>query len=107
MTKKPERARAARREKERELRKSVRALERLAAHAEGGAPDRPIPVSSAAVVEVRARSTPCVQCGGELDLRRHDALVHGEGLLRVVELICRLCHAPRRLYFKVAPTLAS
>jgi hypothetical protein len=107
VAKKPKRARTERREQERGLRKEVRAVERLASQAPGGAPDRPLVVTSAAVIEVQARSTPCPQCGGTLDLRRHDAVVEAGQSLRVVELLCRLCHAPRRLYFRVDAPLAN
>lgn len=103
----PKRARTARRARERELRRSVRELEKLAAAAPGGAADRPLVVSSAALVEGRARDTPCVQCGGALELRQHRATAVGDRLLREVDLVCRLCHAPRTLWFQVAAALPS
>src|SRR5256885_9433872 len=99
------RARTEKRERERELRKSVREREKLAAGAPGGAPDRPIVVASASVIEGTARSTPCVQCGGELTLIDHTAEVHKSESLRVARLVCRLCHAPRALWFLIEPEL--
>ncbi len=89
---------------ERALRKEVGVRERLAAAAPGGAADRPLVVASASVIEGRARSVPCIQCGGELDLRQHRA---GSGALRVVALVCRLCHAPREIWFKIEPAAAN
>jgi hypothetical protein len=97
VTKRP---RNERRKAERALRKQVVARERLSAAGPGGASDRPIPVVSAALVEVRARATPCIQCGGELDLKSHEA---PSGSLRVARLQCRLCHAPRELWFRIEP----
>lgn len=107
MVQKPKRSRSERRARERELRRSVRELERLSAAAPGGAPDRPLVVSSASVVEVQARGTPCVQCGGTLDLRDHAAESHGGQLLRVARLQCRLCHARRALWFRIDAPLPS
>lgn len=104
---KPVRARTERREQQRGLRREVRERERMAHVAPGGAADRPILVTSAAVIEVRARSERCVHCAGELELRRHTAPVAGEGRLREVELVCRVCHAARRLWFQVQPVLPS
>jgi hypothetical protein len=86
-------------------RNEVRERERLAAMLPGGAPERPIDVPSAAVVEVRARSTPCPQCGGELDVTEHGAETHDGEALRVVEARCRRCSAPRTLYFRLAIAL--
>ena len=97
------RPRTQRREAERALRKDVAARQRLAASGPGGAADRPLVVSSASVIEGRARSVRCIQCGGELDLLQHRA----EGALRRVELACRLCHATRHLYFKIEAPAAN
>ncbi|HEY0714368.1 MAG TPA: hypothetical protein VGF45_16920, partial [Polyangia bacterium] len=64
----------------------------------------PLVVSSAAVIDGRARAEPCVQCGGELDLRNHSA---ESASLRRTDLICRLCHAPRSIWFRIEPMLAN
>jgi len=101
------RERKARREHERELRKTVRRLEREAATLPGGAPDNPVNVASAAVVETRARATPCALCGGDLELRGDRATSTPRGVLRELQAVCRRCHAPRALWFLIAPTLAS
>ena len=101
------RSRTQRRETERALRKEVVARERLAAAAPGGARDRPIAVVSASLVESIARSTPCIQCGGELDLRDHAAPPDGSGRLRLARLVCRLCHAPREIWFSIETPLPS
>ena len=101
------RSRTDRRAAERALRKEVVERQRLAAAAPGGARDRPIVVATVAVIEPMARSTPCVQCGGELELREHAAPADGQGRLRLIKLVCRLCHTPRELWFAIEPLRAN
>jgi hypothetical protein len=96
---KPKRPRSERREADRTLRREIEAREKLALAAPGGGLQHPLVVATAAVIEGRARSTPCPHCGGELELKRHDAAPVPD--VRVVQLICRLCHTPRRLYFRI------
>jgi hypothetical protein len=98
----PPRSRRARREQDRALRKEVRRVEELAARLPGGTPERPIDVGAASVVEVKARATPCPQCGGELQLESDRAEPTPRGLLRALGLACRVCHAPRTIWFRVA-----
>jgi hypothetical protein len=102
----PPRPRRQQREQSRALRKQVRRTEALARQLPGATPDHPIDVNSASVVESRARSTPCLQCGGDLDLRTDGAISTPRGVLRELALVCRRCHAPRSLYFRI-PTPAS
>jgi hypothetical protein len=104
---KPKRARSARREQERQLKKGVEQRERLATAAPAGSPEHALSVSSASVVEIRARAIPCAQCGGALDVEAHEADVRGNELLRAVRVICRLCHTRRKLWFKIEPPLAN
>ena len=104
MAPKAKRARTERRQADRSLRKEVTVRQRLTAAAPGGAPDRPLVVSSASVIDGRARSLPCAQCGGELELRHHAAAgAHS----RVVKLVCRLCHTARQVWFRIEPALAN
>jgi uncharacterized protein with PIN domain len=93
----PARPRTARRALEQKARKLVHHLEQLAAEAPGGSEERPLEVTSAAVIELRAKATPCPQCGGELDVLEHEA-VRG---LRPVRVKCRLCHTPRTIWFRL------
>jgi hypothetical protein len=95
------RPRSARRAKERELRKRARRTEQLAADLPGGSPELPIDVASASVVETMARATPCVQCGGELELGGDRATSTARGVVRAIALTCRRCHAPRTLWFRI------
>jgi hypothetical protein len=104
---KPPRPRRERRGQERALRKAVRVTERLAGQLPGATPEAPIDVPAPAVAEIKARATPCPQCGGELELRGDRALPTPRGVLRQLRLTCRLCHAPRALWFRVAPPAAN
>lgn len=97
--KKPKRPRAARRARERELRTDVRAREKLAAALPGGAPSRPIDVTTTAVIETRALALGCHQCDGALALTDH-AADPTTGLRRVT-VTCRRCHTPRTLWFRL------
>jgi hypothetical protein len=101
--KKPPRPRTERRIAERDARRLVRDRERLAALERGGAPDHPIEVPSSSVIEVRARATPCPQCGGELAVDDHAS----EAGVRVVAVTCRRCHVARRLWFRIIGVDAS
>ncbi len=89
--------RTARRAAERAARQLVRDREKLAALSPGGSSERPIHVSSTAVIEIRAHATPCPQCGGELRVRDHRV----EGELRVVAVTCTRCHVSRELWFRL------
>jgi hypothetical protein len=103
----PPRPRRAQRAQDRAVRKLVRRTEALARHLPGATPDHPIDVTSAAVVEGQARSTPCPQCGGDLELRTDRASSTARGVLREIALVCRLCHAPRTLWFRITPPSAN
>ena len=103
----PRRPRRERREHERALRKAVQTTERLARRLPGSTPDAPIEIAASALAEIKARDTPCPQCGGELELRGDRADATARGVLRELRLICRLCHAPRKLWFRVTPSSAN
>ena len=93
------RARTARRELERELKKRVRDKERLFLLEPGGSEERPMEVSSTAVIEVRVEAMPCVQCDApQYRIREHVSVAAG---LRRVDVICRNCGAPRSLWFRI------
>lgn len=92
-----ERARKARRQAARDAEKLARDRARLAALEPGGSPGRPQAIVTAALVEVIARSLPCLACGGETHLEEHAV----DGALRVAVLRCRRCGAPRRHWFSI------
>jgi hypothetical protein len=101
------RPRRARREQSRALRKQVRRTETLARQLPGASPANPVDVGSPAVIETRTRATPCLHCEGELELRADRASSTARGVLRELSLVCRRCHAPRTLYFRVTPPSAN
>ena len=94
---KKSRPRTERRVAERDLRRVVRARERIADLERGGAADYPLEVPSAAVIDGRAIAIPCIQCQGEYALVEHER----EDGLRKVSVKCRRCGAPRRFWFRI------
>ena len=94
--KRPERA--ARRAQERAARQLVRDREKLAALVAGGSAERPIEVTSSAVIETRVRSLPCAQCEGMYKILDHRST--GQGM-RAVDVRCERCHVPRTLWFRI------
>ncbi len=107
MTKTTARPRKQRREDDRAARKTVRQKQRMLTVLPGGAAAHPLEVSTAAVVEVHARAIACIHCDGQLSLREDRATSTPRGVLRELEMVCRLCHAPRHLWFRIAPSLPS
>jgi hypothetical protein len=99
------RARTMRRALERRDDKLSEARRKLIRLSPGGAPERPCPIDSASVVELRAEGTACPDCAGALRCEEHVALAHGGELLRVAKLRCRVCGAPLELYFRVVEKL--
>lgn len=92
------RPRTDRRVAERAAKKLVRDRERLFELSPGGSRERPIEVTSAAVIEVRVGAMPCAQCDGPYRIREHAAPAAG---LRRVDVTCRTCGAPRALWFRI------
>jgi len=101
MAKKKLSARASRRELDRQTTKLARDLDRLAAIAPGGAPDRPIDLESASQVEVHAQSMPCPRCQGEVRIEDHTAATVGADRLRIARVVCKTCRAARSIYFRL------
>ena len=99
------RARTDRREAARDAIKLADAKEKLSRLEAGGAPDRPLRVESASVIELRAESLGCARCGGALRLREHTAHVVDGLALRRVDLDCRQCRAARTIWFVIASDL--
>jgi hypothetical protein len=106
------RARTERRERERAAVKLAETRRKLAALEAGGAPSRPIEVTSASTVEIHATSMPCVGCEATgTQLEEHAAVtvtVDGEPRpLRVARVRCPRCGVKRELYFRIGTTLLS
>ena len=105
MTKRPPpRERTARRIRERAARELVRDRQKLAALEPGGAPERPIEVSSSSVIAVRARSLQCPLCGGALQLDDETAAT---ATLRAAHVTCKRCGVARQLWFHITSALPS
>ena len=92
------RKRTEQRERARAARRLVRDREKLAALSAGGSEDRPIHVTSAAVVEVRVRHLTCPQCGGEYRIKEHRSPSSG---IRSVDVTCQICGVSRTLWFRI------
>src|SRR5687768_5088499 len=99
--------RTERRAGERATRKLVHDRQRLATLEAGGAPDRPITVTSSSVIEVRARSMLCPLCAGNLLVDEHSALMHEGHSLRAAHVTCQLCGVKRAIYFAITSPLLS
>lgn len=102
MTKKPKRARTARREADREQQKLGSAARRLHELEPGGSPDHPLEVPTPSVVEVDATSRRCGACGGETRLVDHTVAEHDGRRLRVVRVTCKGCRAEWRWFYRIA-----
>ena len=85
-------------------REHVRDLERLAALAPGGAPERPRDVDTPPLVDVMAEATPCPLCGGSLRLVEHAAETIEGVRLRVARVTCTTCGIGRAIYFRLRET---
>lgn len=95
------RERTARRERERAARKLVRDRERLVATEPGGSAERAIEVATPGLIDGRVRATPCHQCGGALESAEVEAVSLPVGRRRVARTRCRVCHAPRAIWFSL------
>jgi hypothetical protein len=108
------RARTERREAARATVKIARARMRLAALEPGGAPDRPIEVTSASTIEPHASSMACAACGSqgqrvdEHVARTIEVLANAPARrLRIVHARCSRCGTRRDIYFRIATVLPS
>lgn len=101
------RARVERRRRERALDKIGDARAKLARLTEGGAPERPIEVPSASVIEAHAVGLGCARCEGEVRVVDHDAVKTEHGVLRRVRAQCKQCRAVREVWLRVVVHLPS
>lgn len=68
----------------------------------GGAPERPLLIMSAAVVETQAESVPCPLCEGKHEVVEHLALTVDGTRLREARLRCRQCGSTCSLWFCIS-----
>ena len=105
MSKGGKRARTTARQKQREVAKLADKLDKLVAESPGGSPARAIAVTSASVIDVKARAFRCGRCEGELEWKAEHAEFAGAIQLRNVDMVCKRCFAPRKIWFSLgAPT---
>ena len=97
------RARTQRREAGRALSKLQVAREKLFQLDPGGSPQRPLDVSSPAVVETQAQSVPCPRCEGRHEVLEHVALRRDDVRLREARLRCQRCGSLRSVWFRIRP----
>jgi uncharacterized protein with PIN domain len=102
---KKKRARTERRDLASRLEKLAEARRKLIALEPGGTPERPLEVSSAAIVEPRAESFACPDCNGPMRAREHVALGSAIARVRAVTLRCRSCSASLRVYLRIVMPL--
>jgi len=94
--------RTLRRAHARAVEKLADAREKLARLEPGGAPERPIAIESASLVEVHARSLRCLRCDRSYRLDEHTAETVDGVRLRVAKMVCTACGASRSVYFQIA-----
>lgn len=100
MAKKP-RARTVRRAAARHGSKLAEARERLFELELGGAPERPLTIASAAVVESHASALACPRCQGKHEVVEHVAVTLGSTRLREARVRCRQCGSTRSVWFVI------
>lgn len=103
-TKKPKRARTVRREADRDDGRARDERLALARLVPGGSPQRPLEVTTAALVEATARAGGCPACGGEVRVDDHAAETVDGRLLRAVRLACVACGARTVRWVVVLPS---
>ena len=108
------RPRTERREAARDEAKLARVRMKLAALEPGGAPDRPIEVTSASIIEPHASSMTCAACGNlGVRVEEHVAQTFGgtgaepARRLRVVHVLCQRCGTRREVFFRIGTVLPS
>jgi hypothetical protein len=98
---------AQRRASARRLEKLAKDRARLATLEAGGTPDRPIEVSSASLIEPKARSLRCVRCEEPYQVEHHAADTVANRRLRIVTATCARCGSSRAVYFQIIESLAN
>ena len=95
--------RTERRALERDVKKQLEQKDRLAELSPGGAPERPITVETAALVEPLARASRCPRCDGAVRLEEHSARIVSGRSLRAVSVSCSACGSTRELFYVIEP----
>jgi hypothetical protein len=86
----------------------ARAVVGLTSLEPGGSFDRPLEVTSASEVDVRAQSIACPLCSGACRLvEEHRVVTRADVRRRLAEVACVHCGAERQLWFRVGTALPS
>jgi hypothetical protein len=113
MSKARKSARSIRREVARAATKLAKSRLTLASIEPGGAPERPIEVASASVVEAHARGLPCAACAAlGVRVEEHSAVAFDDTagrprVLRAARVYCPQCGLRRDVYFRIGSALPS
>jgi len=99
--------RTERRADARSAAKDIKVRERIARLEPGGAPDRPLEIVSASLVEPKARALPCAVCGANARVEDHTAKTIDGVALRLAHVLCPACGYARPVYFVIRPALAN
>lgn len=75
--------------------------------AEGGSPETAIVVPTPAIIDDRAKRTPCSRCSRDVGIRAHRATVVDGARLRAVDVECRWCGHVDTLWFRLAPDVSA
>jgi hypothetical protein len=67
----------------------------------GGAPERPLTIPSAAVVEAHASALACPRCEGNHEVVEHLAVTLDGTRLREARVRCRQCGSARSVWFLI------
>jgi ribosomal protein S27AE len=101
-TKRPARPRTLERAERRGAEKRARDKERLFLLEDGGTPERPIEITSPALVEPKASAKRCPKCGNALGVVAHHAPTVQGQRLRQAEMECPRCGARRSVWFRLS-----
>lgn len=74
-----------------------------ASTAAGATPEHAIEVGASSVILSMASRLRCIACDRDMQVRHERVAATEGGRLRIVELECRWCSAPRVVYFRLSP----
>ena len=79
------------------MKKHLEQKDKLATLSPGGAPERPIEVATASLIEPMARASRCARCEAAVRVEEHVV----EGALRVARVSCVGCGSRRAIYYRI------
>ncbi|HEY3256231.1 MAG TPA: hypothetical protein VGJ91_19870 [Polyangiaceae bacterium] len=79
----------------------ARARQRLFELEPGSTRARPVEVSTAAVIELKAENAFCPRCSGHFEVEEHEAHSAPHSRVRELKVRCRFCGDRRSLWFRI------